>query len=65
MKIKEMIQGLFKQEIKVGIFSESPLQTSLYEELQKNGWCDIISDKPDDLFEWITWEVRRNKKNSG
>lgn len=43
------LKKLFKIESKPnpGIFSESPLKTSFYEELQKNGWCDIIDDKPD------------------
>lgn len=31
------------------IFSESPLKTSFYQELQKNEWCNVISDKPDTL----------------
>lgn len=31
------------------IFSESPLKTSFYEELQKNEWCNVISDKPETL----------------
>lgn len=41
------LKKLFKIESKPnpGIFSESPLKTSFYEELQKNGWCDIIDDK--------------------
>lgn len=36
-----------------GIFSESTLKTSFYEELQKNGWCDIVDDKPDNLINLV------------
>lgn len=46
----------------VNIFSESPLKTSFYEELQKNEWCNVISDKPDDLIELITINIRKTKK---
>lgn len=45
-----------------GIFSESPLKTSFYEELQKNGWCDIIDDKPDNLIELIQIKIKKNSK---
>ncbi len=45
-----------------GIFSESVLQTSCYDELQKNGWCDIVEDKPDDLKKWITISFRKTMK---
>ena len=46
------LKKLFKIESKPnpGIFSESPLKTSFYEELQKNGWCDIIDDKQGDYL---------------
>jgi len=44
-----------------GIFSESPLKTSFYEELQKNGWCDIIDDKPDNLIELIQIKIKKNR----
>lgn len=44
-----------------GIFSESPLKTSFYEELQKNGWCDIIDDKPDNLIELIQIKITKNR----
>ena len=51
-KIYTMIQN--KKQLSVNIFSESPLKTSLYEELQTNGWCNVISDKPDKLVRLIT-----------
>jgi len=44
---------------RIGIFSESPLKTSFYEELQKNGWCDIIDDQPDDLTKLIRIAVKK------
>lgn len=51
-----MIKNFFKKIKKdkapnVTIFSESPLKTSFYEELQKNGWCNIVNDKPDNLID--------------
>lgn len=48
-----------KKNISVNIFSESTLKTSFYEELQKNEWCDIIHDKPDNLMELITIKIKR------
>ena len=59
-----MIKNFFKKEkdkkkLSVNIFSESSLKTSFYEELQKNEWCDVISDKPDDLIPIITIKTRR------
>lgn len=44
------------------IFSESPLKTSFYEELQKNEWCNVVSDKPDNLIELISINIRKTKK---
>lgn len=62
-----MIKKLFERfnrnkTSSVNIFSESPLKTSFYEELQKNEWCNVISDKPDDLIELITINIRKTKK---
>lgn len=62
-----MIKKLFKvfnknKTSSVNIFSESPLKTSFYEELQKNEWCNVISDNPDDLIELITINIRKTKK---
>ena len=42
-----------------GIFTESTLKTSFYEELQKNGWCDIVDDKPDNLVNFIQVNVKK------
>lgn len=55
------LKNLFKIEQKPnpGIFSESPLKTNFYEELQKNGWCDIIDDKPDNLIELIQIKIKK------
>lgn len=57
------LKKLFKIESKPnpGIFSESPLKTSFYEELQKNGWCDIIDDKPDSLIELIQIKIKKRR----
>lgn len=57
------IKKLFKIESKPNpdIFSESPLKTSFYEELQKNGWCDIIDDKPDNLIELIQIKIKKKR----
>lgn len=47
------------------LFSESILQTNFYNELQKNGWCKIVADKPDSLMELV--EIKEKKgiyKNS-
>lgn len=41
------------------IFSESTLKTSFYEELQKNGWCDIVDDKPDNLINLIQINIKK------
>lgn len=48
-----------EKKINSGIFSESTLKTSFYEELQKNGWCDI-NDKPDNLIKL----THQNKDNN-
>ncbi|MGQ7689712.1 Uncharacterised protein [Streptococcus pyogenes] len=54
---------LFKKPKKeVGLFSESPLKTSFYEELQKNGWCELISDSPDDLKKFVKIDIKRTQR---
>ena len=50
-KIKRKLN--IQKKYNIGIFSESTLKTSFYEELQKNGWCDIVDDKPDNLIKLI------------
>lgn len=62
-----MIKKLFERFNKnktssANIFSESPLKTSFYEELQKNEWCNVVSDKPDNLIELITINIKKTKK---
>ncbi len=51
-----------KKELSVSIFSESTLKTSFYEELQKNEWCNVINDKPDNLIDFITIKISKTKK---
>ena len=46
----------------ITIFTESTLKTSFYEELQKNEWCNVISDKPDNLVELITIKIKKSIK---
>lgn len=63
MKLKDIFHSLSKKkDPSVNIFTESTLRTSFYEELQKNGWCEIVNDKPDNLFEVITSNVKKTKK---
>ena len=63
MKLKDIFRSLNKKkDLSANIFTESTLRTSFYEELQKNGWCEIVNDKPDDLFELITFNVKKTKK---
>lgn len=46
------------------LFSESILQTNFYSELQKNGWCKIVADKPDSLFHIVDLaEINNRKRN--
>lgn len=60
--IKEFLKSISKKkDLSVNIFSESTLKTSFYEELQKNEWCNVINDKPDDLMELITFKIKRKK----
>ncbi|MEH7299528.1 hypothetical protein [Neobacillus drentensis] len=33
------------------LFSEQIIMTNCYEDLQKNGWCDLINDSPDNLID--------------
>lgn len=61
--IKNFFERLKKNRtLSVNIFSESPLKTSFYEELQKNEWCKIVSDEPDNLIELISISIRKTKK---
>lgn len=58
----KLIDKIIKKPKKnVSIFSESPLKTSFYEELQKNEWCNVIDDKPDELMAYININKRRKK----
>ena len=59
-KIKELKTK--KERQKISIFTESILKTSFYDELQKNGWCDIVDDGPDDLSDWYKMTIKKNKK---
>ncbi len=61
--IKNFFERLKKNRtLSVNIFSESPLKTSFYEELQKNEWCKVVSDEPDNLIELISISIRKTKK---
>lgn len=61
--IKKIFEIINKNKTpSANIFSESPLKTSFYEELQKNEWCNVVSDKPDNLMELITINIRKTKK---
>lgn len=63
MKLKDIFHAFNKKkDLSANIFTESTLRTSFYEELQKNGWCEIVNDKPDNLFELITFNVKKTKK---
>lgn len=63
MKLKNIFHSFNKKkDLSANIFTESTLRTSFYEELQKNGWCEIVNDKPDNLFELITFSVKKTKK---
>lgn len=44
------------------IFSESIIETNFYSELQRNGWCEVIDDKPEKLLDWMNIKVLKNKK---
>ena len=55
----EKIKLKMENKLNRGIFSESTLKTSFYEELQKNGWCDIVDDKPDNLVNFIQVNVKK------
>ena len=60
--LKKFFESINGKNKSVSIFSESTLKTSFYEELQKNEWCNVISDKPDNLMEMITINIRKTKK---
>ena len=62
-----MIKELFNKikqnkEPNIGIFSESTLLTSFYEELQKNCWCNIVDDFPEDLTKIIKLTIKKRKQ---
>jgi hypothetical protein len=42
------------------IFSERIIESNFYSELQKNGWCEIIEDRPDKLSCWISIKQLKN-----
>lgn len=56
-----------KAQIKFSIshplFSESILQTNFYTELQKNGWCNIIDDRPKKLSSEVFDIINESTKN--
>lgn len=55
------INRIFNRKNKnISIFSESALKTSFYEELQKNEWCNVIDDKPDNLMELIKIKINKS-----
>ena len=56
-KIKRKLK--IEKKYNRGIFSENTLKTSFYEELQKNGWCDIVDDKPDNLIKLIQVNIKK------
>lgn len=57
---EKIISKLKKEKpLNPGIFTESTLKTSFYEELQKNGWCDIVDDKPDNLVNLIQINIKK------
>lgn len=59
-KIKRKLN--VQKRFNIGIFSESTLKTSFYEELQKNGWCDIVDDKPDNLIKLIQINIKKTMR---
>ena len=54
----EKIKLKMENKLNRGIFSESTLKTSFYEELQKNG-CDIVDDKPDNLTKMVQIKIKK------
>ena len=58
-KMFEKIKLKMENKLNRGIFSESTLKTSFYEELQKNGWCDIVDDKPDNLTKMVQIKIKK------
>lgn len=62
-KLNTFINTIIKNKnSNITIFTESTLKTSFYEELQKNEWCNVISDKPDNLVELITIKIKKSIK---
>ena len=55
----EKIKLKMENKLNRGIFSESTLKTSFYEELQKNDWCDIVDDKPDNLTKMVQIKIKK------
>ncbi len=55
----EKIKLKIENKLNRGIFSESTLKTSFYEELQKNGWGDIVDDKPDNLTKMVQIKIKK------
>lgn len=55
----EKIKLKMENKLNRGIFSESTLKTSFYEKLQKNGWCDIVDDKPDNLTKMVQIKIKK------
>lgn len=62
-RIKKVVNRFRKnKEVSVNIFTESPLKTSFYEELQKNEWCNLINDEPESLIEIVKINIKKTKK---
>lgn len=55
----EKIKLKMENKLNRGIFSESTLKTSFYEELQKNGMVDIVDDKPDNLTKMVQIKIKK------
>lgn len=60
---KKIMERIKKEKThNIGVFTECTLKTSFYEELQKNGWCDIVNDKPDNLIEIVRISIEKTVK---
>jgi len=63
IKLKKIISSVGNKKVPHNsLFTESSLKTSFYEELQKNEWCNVISDKPDNLIDIITISIKNTKR---
>jgi len=60
--MKDMIKPKFNFCFNQPIFSERIIENNFYSELQKNGWCEIVSDKPDKLLCWLNLSIRKTAK---